>query len=105
VYSSAPLDRFAVFNIAYFTGLAVLSLARIDMVMLIHNESTSQLRLLPARIRLEIARLEKEQHDAAQAEALSEAWERLDEAVKRSKDYLDKDRKTLPPEPPENPQR
>ena len=101
--SSAPVDRAAVFNIAYFTGLAALSLARIDIILMIHTERVLQSRRLPAQIRQEIAILEREQKAAAEAKALDEAWEQLRETVERSKKYLgDENRKTLPPEPPDN---
>lgn len=83
--SPAPVDRFAVFNIAYFTGMAVLAIARIDMILMIHTESVFQSRRLPAQMRQEIATLEREQKDAAEVKAYNEALEQLKETLGRSK--------------------
>lgn len=101
-YVSSPVavDRFAVFNIAYFTGLAILSIARIDMILMIHSESTLQTRLLPARIRLEIARLEKELKEAADEKEYNDALEKLKTILERPLPEADK--KSLPPKPPDN---
>lgn len=86
--SSAPVDRFAVFNIAYFTGLAVLSLARICMILMIHTNGLLQSSALPAQIRQEIAKVKQEQKDAAEVKAYNDAVEQLKETLERSKKYL-----------------
>lgn len=70
------------------------------MLIMIHGESTSQLRLLPARILLEIAKLEREQKDAAEVKEYNEALDELRATIERSKKYLSEaDEETLPPKP------
>ncbi len=79
VYSSDPVDRFAVFNIAFYTCAGIANLLRLELQLALHIEHLKQLRV--AEQELEFAK----QH----AERLKPLLERADQAIAKSRSEIE----------------